>query len=155
VHFRVLFTGHEAYFDGDPAALEAQLGLPPATASATAGKWIVLQPSDGPYPSIEEGLTIAAARAQILITASTISRQHRARGPDLLRLSGRIPHGRVVTGSAWLDLAPRSQLPAVYGAHGSNGGQEWSSRIAFSHWGETIVLTPPNTAVPFSALPGA
>ena len=53
--FTVVSTDQAVYFRGVAAALRDQLGLPATTASADAGKWISLLPSDGPYPSLEEG----------------------------------------------------------------------------------------------------
>ncbi len=135
--FTVVSTGQTVYFRGVPAALRDQLGLPATTASVDAAKWISLQQSDGPYPSLEEGVTTSVALAQVSIAPFARSAAHRTRGVLLARITGRIPHGRVVTGSARLDLSARSKLPAVYSARGSGGGQSWSSTIAFSRSGRT------------------
>lgn len=150
--FTVIFTDQVEYFEGDATALRDQLGLPAQTASASAGKWISLQQSDGPYPSVDEGLTTSAALAQVVIAPSAASPAHRTHGVLLSRITGRIPHGTVVTGSARLDLLARSKLPDVYFAHGSEGGQPWSSTIAFSRWGDSNVLDAPTGALPFSSL---
>ncbi|MGD0381641.1 MAG: hypothetical protein ABSC30_16840 [Acidimicrobiales bacterium] len=150
--FSVVYTGQEAYFEGVAAALRDQLGLPATTASADAGKWISLQQSDGPFPSVEEGVTTSAALGQVLIAPSAISPAHRTHGVLLTRITGRIPHGRVVTGSARLDLLTRSKLPAAYSAHGSGGGQSWSSTITFSRWGANNAIEAPAGALPFSSL---
>jgi len=153
--FSVVLTGPEAYFDGDATALRDQLGLPEATASADAGRWISLQPSDGPFPSIEEGVTTSAALAQVLMAPLVASPAHRTDGVLLSRITGRIPHGQVLAGSALLDLMSRSKLPAAYSAHGSDGGQPWSSTIAFSRWGKPVAVTAPAGALPFASLPGS
>jgi hypothetical protein len=153
--FTVVYTGQEAYFEGVSAALRDQLGLPAATASVDAGKWISLQPSDGPFPSVEEGVTTSAALAQVLIAPSATSSAHRTHGVLVSRITGRIPHGRVVTGWARLDLVSRSKLPATYSAHGSGGGQSWSSTITFSRWGENNAIKAPAAALPFSSLQGS
>jgi hypothetical protein len=153
--FTVVYTGEEAYFEGGSAALRDQLGLAAPTASVDAGKWISLQPSDGPYPSIEEGVTTSAALAQVLIAPSATSPAHQTNGVLLSRITGRIPHGRVVTGWARLDLVSRSKLPATYAAHGSGGAQSWSSTITFSRWGENNAIEAPAVALPFASLQGA
>jgi hypothetical protein len=150
--FTVVYTGQEAYFEGGAAALRDQLGLPAATASVDAGKWISLQQSDGPYPSVEEGVTTSAALAQVSIAPFATSPAHRTHGVLLSRITGRIPHGRVVTGWARLDLLSRSKLPAAYSAHGSGGGQSWSSTISFSRWGANDAIEVPAGALPFSSL---
>jgi hypothetical protein len=150
--FSVVYTGQEAYFEGVAAALRDQLGLPATTASADAGKWISLQPSDGPFPSVEGGVTTSAALAQVLIAPSSISPAHRTHGLLLSRITGRIPHGRVVTGWARLDLLSRSKLPAAYSAHGSDGGQSWSSTITFSGWGLNSAIKVPAMSLPLSSL---
>jgi len=153
--FTMVFTGQGAYFEGDAPALRDQLGLPASTASANAGKWISLQSTDGPYSMIEENVTTSAALAQVLIAPFATSPAHRTHGVLLSRITGRIPHGQVVTGSARLDLMARSKLPATYSAQGSYGGQPWSSTIAFSRWGANTAVKAPAAAVPFSSLPGS
>jgi len=151
--FTAVFTGQMAYFEGNAAALRDQLGLPVATASANDDKWISLQPSDGPYGSVEEGVTTSAALAQVVIAPLATSHPRRTHGVVVSRITGRIPHGRVVTGSARLDLVSRSKLPTTYVAHGSNGGKPWSSTIAFSHWGASVGIKGPTAgALPFSSL---
>jgi hypothetical protein len=151
-HFTAILTGQMEYFEGDAAALRDQLGLPAAKASANAGKWIRLQSSDGPFPSIEAGVTTSAALAQVLIAPFATLPARRTRGVLASRITGRIPHGSAVTGSALLDLTTRSKLPSAYSAHGSDNGQPWSSTITFSRWGESIAVHAPTKALPFSSL---
>ena len=154
-HFTAIVTGQTEYFEGDAAALRDQLGLSAAKASENAGRWISLQPSDGPYPSIEAGVTTSAALAQVLIAPFATSPARRTRGVLVSQVTGRIPHGRLVTGSARLDLMARSKLPSAYAAHGSDNGQPWSSTIVFSRWGEKIAINAPTMALSFSSLQGA
>jgi hypothetical protein len=151
--FTVIVTAGMAYVEGDAAALRDQLGLPTATATAAAGRWVALGPADGPYPSIEqEGVTTSGALAQVLMAPAATSSVRGSHGVLVARIIGRIPHGGVSTGSARLDVAARSGLPASYAAHGSNGGQPWSSTIAFSRWGEHVAESAPAGAVPFASL---
>ncbi len=150
-HFTVVVTGQVAYFKGVAAALRDQLGLPAAAAALNAGKWISLQQSDGPYPSVE-GVTTSAALAQVLIAPSATSPAHRTHGVLLSRITGRIPHGHAVTGWARLDLLARSKLPSAYSAHGTDGGQRWSTTITFSRWGANSLLSAPAASLPFSSL---
>jgi hypothetical protein len=153
--FTVVSTGQVVYFQGVATALRDQLGLPATTASVAASKWISIQPSDGPYPSLEAGVTTSVALAQVSIAPFARSTAGRAHGTHLARITGRIPHGRVVTGSARLDVSARSRLPATYSAHGSNAGQSWSSTITFSRWGARSAIKAPAGAVPFSTLQGS
>jgi hypothetical protein len=152
--FSVISTGQIVYFEGDATALRDQLGLAAATASKNAGKWISLQESDGPFLSVDEGLTTSAALAQIVIAPSATSAERRAHGLLLSRITGRIPHGGVVTGSASLDVTSRTKLPVSYSAEGNYGGERWSSTIGFSHWGEKSAVKAPASAIPFSSLHG-
>ncbi len=153
-HFTVVVTGQVAYFKGVAAALRDQLGFPAAAASSNAGKWISLQQSDGPYPSVE-GVTTSAALAQVLIAPSATSPARRTHGVLLSRITGRIPHGHVVTGWARLVLLSRSKLPSSYSAHGTDGGQRWSTTITFSRWGVNSPVSAPAAALPFSSLQGS
>jgi hypothetical protein len=149
--FSVVYTGQKEYFMGVVAALRDQLGLPEPIASADAGKWISLQPSDGPFASVEEGVTTSAALAQVMIAPTSISSAHRMHGLLVSRITGRIPHDRVVTGRARLDLVSRSKLPAAYFAQVS-GGHSWSSVITFSGWGVNKAIKAPADALAFSLL---
>jgi len=152
--FTVVVSGQVAYFEGGAAALRDQLGLPAAAASVYAGNWISLQQSDGPYPSVE-GVTTSAALAQVLIAPSATSPARRIQGVLLSRITGRIPHGHEVTGSARLDLLSSSNLPSVYSAHGADGGERWSTTITFSRWGVNSPVPAPAAALPFSYLQGS
>jgi len=153
--FTVVVTGQMAYLQGNAASLRDQLGLPAATALANAGTWISFQQSDGPYPSVNEGLTTSAALAQVVIAPSSTAPVHRTHRPPLSRIKGEIPHGPMVTGSAQLELISRSKLPALYSARGSGGGEPWASTIAFSRWGEGVAVDAPTGARPFSSLQGS
>jgi hypothetical protein len=152
--FSVVLIDRVIYVRGDSAALRDQLGLATTTASADAGKWIALQQSDGPYQSIEQGVTTETALSQILIAPRVLS-THLHRGSRTLRIAGPIPpgtRGQVITGSARLDMAARSKLPSLYLGHGRNGGQPWSASITFTQWGEGVPVTPPPAALPYGSL---
>lgn len=149
--FTMILADHVVYIEGNAAALRDELGLPAATASMNVGRWIWLSPTDGPYTSVGDDLTTSAALAQIVIAPFFTSSVHGERGTLLTRLTGRIPHGRFLTGSARLDLVPRSNLPTSYFAGGSSGGP-WSNTIAFSRWGDEVPVKAPMGAIPFSSL---
>ena len=150
--FTVTFLGGVAYFRGDATAVRDELGLTGSDAPTAAGRWIALQQSGGLFPWVEDGLTTSAALAQVLIAPATVSPSHRIRGVVVTSVSGRIPHGRVVTGSARLLVMVRSKLPVSYSARGTDGGKPWSSSIVFSRWGEHAAVVAPADALPFSAL---
>jgi hypothetical protein len=156
-HFISVLTGTVVYVQGDDTALRHQLGLLSATATATARarKWISIRQSDGPYPSMESGLTTESVLAQVVIRPSataSITPRHR---PRLVRISGSIPsgsHDQVITGSARLDVAARSDLPSAYSARGRNGGQPWSVSIIYTRWGEHVQLPSPRDPLPYASL---
>ncbi len=156
-HFSAMLVGQEVYFRGDAAALRDLLGLPATVASKAAGSWISLQQSDGPYSSIVEGLTTETALAQVLIAPRATSARHGGPEVPLLRITGQIPPGsrnQVVTGSARLDVDPRSKLPHAYLAGGRDGGQPWSTSISFTGWGEEVPVTTPQATLPYEYASG-
>jgi hypothetical protein len=61
--FTVLVIGRACYFQGDAREMVDQLGLSVATATAHAGQWISLAPSDAPYQSVYAAVTAHAALA--------------------------------------------------------------------------------------------
>jgi hypothetical protein len=156
--FSAVLVDRVVYFRGNAAALRDQLGLPAISASSDTEKWISLQQSDGPYQSIEEGLTTGTALSQVLIVPRAVSADHRGPGAGAVRITGRIPPGtrnQVVTGSARLDVAAHSKLPSTYVAHGRNGGQPWSASITFTRWGEIVPMSAPTGALSFGSVPVA
>jgi hypothetical protein len=155
--FNAELVDQVVYFRGDAAALRNQLGLPTTTASSDTGKWISLQQADGPYQSIEEGLTTEMALSQVLIVPRAVA-SHGTKGARSVRITGPIPPGsrnQVVRGTARLDVSARTKLPSSYLARGSNGGQPWSASITFTRWGEDVPVTTPPGALSFGSLQGA
>ena len=151
--YTVVYTDHVAYVKGDAVALRDELGLPAATASASGGKWISILPSDRPYPFVEEGLTTSAALAQVLIAPFSTSTVHEGHGAAVTRITGGIPHGQAVTGSAHLDLSRRSSPPCTRPMDPS-GARRGRARSPLPTGESASRSNAPVGAIPFSSLQG-
>lgn len=151
--YSVILADGTVFLRGNAAALGHQLGLPAAVATRAAGRWIAVGPTDAPFPALAEGLTTTDGLAQILIAPRTSSATSSRAGPESV-ITGGIPHGDRVLGSASLATRSRSNLPVTYASHGSVGGQVWASSITFSRWNEGSAIDAPVTAVPYSTLQG-
>lgn len=159
-HFTVLVVGPTAYFEGDAVATSATLGLPAATATRYAGKWISLGSGDAPYQSVYVAVTTSSAlHDNITLSPRSQVSGRKYDGSDVIAITGGITpiQGQPAKGTATLYVtASRPHLPVAYVEKGTIGGG--SSRttldltIRFSTWGRQVSEVAPSGAVPFSSL---
>ena len=159
--FTVLVIGSACYFQGDAVSVTQQLSVPAAQASAYAGRWISLAPSDAPYPQVYAAVTAASA-----IADNVAFRPQRETG--ISRLAGRRVVGvtgamtnitvagqtQVSKGTATLEVAAtKSHLPARYTENGTVDGAHTVFTMTFSHWGRAIAVTAPTGALSYASIP--
>jgi hypothetical protein len=159
--FTVLVVGTACFLKGNAAALTANLDISAAAASAHAGQWISLAPTDGPYASVYAAVTARSALADNV----TITPQHqlpptKLDGRRVVVISGPIAKvtiaGQTIALKGTATLAVRSaapHLPVRFRESGSADGQQSVSTFTFSRWGAAVSLTAPTGAVPFASLP--
>jgi len=159
--FTVLVVGRACYLKGNAAALTNNLAVSAAVASAHAGQWISLAPTDGPYASVYAAVTARSALADNV----TITPQHqlaptKVDGRRVVTISGPITKvtiaGQTIALKGTATLAVRSaapHLPVRFSESGSENGQQSVSTFTFSRWGTKVNLTAPTGAVPFASLP--
>lgn len=150
----VLVVGGNAYMQGDATALRTFFGFPASVASGLAGNWISIAPGQPGYSQVSAGITLQGVVAQLrlrpplhLIGRKTVHGVHalvlRGRPP---KTSG-APRGAVVT----IDVSARGRPLPLSFADGT-GSERVSGR--FSHWGEQLQLTAPNTTQPITSTGG-
>jgi hypothetical protein len=154
--FAVIVVGTAAYFKGDAATLQAELGLDSLVAQAHAGQWISLAPSDNPYQSVYAAVTTKSALDDTVTIAGksvlsdvTVGRVTVIPVRGLLTPVEQTP----VTGTARLDVGSgRAHLPVRFTASGSVNNQQTTVSVTFGRWGEAVPVSAPAGAVPYSSL---
>lgn len=154
--FSVVVVSTTAYFKGDAATMQAELGLDQVVAQAHAGQWISLTASDSPYQSVYAAVTTKSALDDTVTIAGksvlsdvTIGRTTVTPVRGLLTPVDQTP----VTGTARLDVrSGRPHLPVRFSGSGSANGQQTTLNVTFGQWGERVGVTAPDGAVAYSSL---
>ena len=162
--FTVLVVGTACYFQGDAEALATQLGLSPSAATAHAGQWISLAPSDAPYATVYAAVTASSALGDNIAfrpqhdlgTVTVGGRPFRSVSGAMknVTVNGQTEHAR---GNAeFTAQAFGRHLPVQYAEHGTINGQVTNFVMTFARWGDPVVVVAPPGAVAFSSLgPGS
>jgi hypothetical protein len=159
--FTVLVVGTACFLKGNAAALTANLGVSATVASAHAGQWISLAPTDAPYASVYAAVTARSALADnVTIVPEHQLAPSKIAGRRVVTISGSITKvtiaGQTIALKGTATLAVRSaapHLPVRFRESGTEAGQRSVSTFTFSRWGAPVNLTAPTGAVPFASLP--
>ncbi len=158
--FTVLVIGPSCYFQGDANQMVEQLGLPKSIATAHAGQWISLSPSDLPYQSVYVAVTTRSALSSNIAFAphQEAGRSRRA-GYRVLQITGpminEVVNGQTqqAKGTAALYVTTsRPHLPVAYTQNGKIDKVESKLVMTFSKWGEIVNVAAPQGAVGYSSL---
>lgn len=146
--FTLVLDAGTVYFQGNGPALRDQLGVPAASASTLAGRWISVAGGDGPYGVIAPGITVADQVGET--TLIPLSAQTTSAG---VRIAGTVPALQAgASGTAHLDVAAGSHLPTSYVVSITGGGTNTTSTTTFGRWGTAPAVTAPAGAVAWSTL---
>jgi hypothetical protein len=153
--FAILVVGTVAYFQGNAASMEDQLGLDAVVAQRHAGQWISLQPSDSPYHSVYQAVTTASALSDsVTIAARARLAPTTVAGTTVTPIRGALTavDQTPTRGTARLDIRAKGPpLPVAFTASGVVSGQATTFRTDFSQWGESVVVEPPPGALAYSS----
>ncbi len=147
----ILLSGGTAYLSGNTQGLTSYIGLPAPVATALAGQWISIPPTDSGFKSVVSGLALAAALKEA--TPAKPLRTGKTKmllGKQTLSISG--------TGSTGQDLTTlfvaTGDQPLPVEAVASSGSAKSASGeiITFSKWGEAVHVPVPSTSIPISSL---
>jgi len=142
---------------GNAGGLQNTIGMPAASATKYAGKWISVATSDALYQPISQAVTMNGVLGQLKPqgTLSALA-PGKIAGHSVIGVKGGLPGKSQagVTGSTVLYVATANPtVPVGFDGEAKNGTQTVTDVGAFSHWGEKIALTAPTLAVPFSSIP--
>lgn len=155
---KALLVGGAYYVYVSKEAVLVDYGFPESVAAQYAGRWLSLQPGDSygqlSYPLDFGNLTIETQAGQLQLTGSLTSV---GLVPDNGQMAvGVSGHMAAIYGSA----AKGSKETVYIRSSGNPLPVTVSQRISgvlqvcdYSHWGESLRLTPPPDAVPVTSLP--
>jgi hypothetical protein len=145
----VLAPDQTAYFEGNVAALEDQLGVSASAAPGLTTTWISVRTTDAPYQYQVEGVTAGSALIDGQLTPTSTEQITGSGGISLTRIQGTVSNP---TGTAHLDVSPASDLPVSFVASYDQDGSSYSETMTFTQWGRAPSVTVPSNAVAWSTL---
>jgi hypothetical protein len=140
-----------AYVTGNRQGLTSYMGLPASIATALAGQWISIPPTDSGFRSVISGLTLSSALNEVT-PAGSISQGKRKtlNGRSTFSISGTGSTGQARTS---LFIATNGNRLPVEAVAATGSGKSVSGEIVtFSRWGEKVHTPKPATSVPISSL---
>jgi hypothetical protein len=140
-----------AYVTGNRQGLLSYMGLPAAMATALAGQWISIPPTDRGFTSVISGLTLSSALHEVT-PAGSISqgKQKTVNGKSTFSVSGTGSTGQARTS---LFIATKGNRLPVEAVAATGSGKGVSGEIVtFSRWGEMVHTPKPAASVPISSL---
>jgi hypothetical protein len=146
----LLAPDQTVYLEGNAPALEDELGVSVTAAPGLAGRWVSLQPADGPYDEEESGLTVGSEVGVPGFVASSTQTVNGAGGAKLTEISGTVPAtSDAPSATADVDVSPGTDLPTSMVVTYSDGTV---NTVTFSDWGTAPTVALPATAVAWSSL---
>ena len=152
-------VGDEAYFRGDPAAIEVLINLTATQSAAAAGQWISVVPADSVYQSTAAALTVGSVMSELALSPPiTGERPTTYDDRSDIEISGAwIGDGvtakdhatgelQLTTGSESLPIAFHGLMPPTAGA------SRFTVSLVVSRWGEPVHVVPPPSSVPLATI---
>jgi len=136
------------YFQGNTPALEDQVGVSDSAAPGLDGTWISVVVGDGPYSSLEAGITVSSQLQEDTFIPASTRQVTGSGGATLTEITGTVPPGQNSPGgTAKLEISPTTHLPVSFE---ENTGIDYVT--TFSDWGTAPSVTAPSGAVAWSTL---
>jgi hypothetical protein len=150
--FTLLLAGATVYFEGNPPAIEDQLGVAAANAPKLAGKWVSVVSGDGPYGVLQPGITVGDQAQEMPLVPTSVTRVTTAAGPPATRILGTIPpQPGTSAGTAHVDVITSSDIPLSYATSFTlSSGTVGSTTTTYSQWGTAPSVSVPAAAVAWS-----
>jgi hypothetical protein len=151
--------GKTVYIEGNVGGLEDQMGFSSSAASTYAGKWISIVPTDAPYASVTDAVTLPSALTELEPTGHlSLTPATTEAGQAAIGVRGALPTSTSsgVKGTIVLYVATAHPTVALaFNGQATSSGTKESDSGTFSNWGKPLDLTAPAGAVAFSSLPAS
>ncbi len=151
--FTLLLVSGIVYFEGNTAAVEDQLGVIKADATALQNKWVSVVTGNGPYSILQPGITVTDQVAEVQFVPVSTTQVTTTAGTAATRILGNIPASQDAPAeTAQMDVAPTSNIPVDYSSSFTVSGSAITSTTTFSEWGTAPTVTAPSGVVAWSSL---
>lgn len=150
------------YVSGSAPALESALQLTPSQAAAAGGKWVVVQPSDPPFDSLTQQLTVSGEIDTFAPNRATahLGKRTKVHGIAVYPLYGRpaaaLPKGSSGSVALFVPIkAPFRPVGATLVIASSQTKTRLHEEAVFTNWNTSVNLNPPTSnTVAYSAVTG-
>jgi hypothetical protein len=142
------------YVNATALVLENALKLSASDATANAGKWLSLQPTDAPYQTVAKALLPSAELTLYVPVADLeIGKVTSLRGRSVLAVSGTASSAAGGTAVATLYVSTTAPFVPVGGSLVGTGSDKNVTEVAaFTAWGEKISPSVPSPLVAYSSI---
>jgi hypothetical protein len=143
-HVTVIVVANTAYVRGDAFTLEHYMGLPAATASSDAGKWLRLVHTSPGFATVAEGVRISSTIGELAMSKSlTAIPATTVAGRRVIGIQSKFTSsGHAITETLYVSASgtplPVEQL-TVSGPV--------AVRVRFSRWNEAVRLSAPSSSI--------
>jgi hypothetical protein len=153
-HVTILYIAGTAYVTGNGAGLTGFLSVPAAQAARLVDRWVSVRPGQtlgqNTYSDIVDGITLPSVASEIQVGRPiTLTAPTTVDGQRVVGVQGFEPLSPPSSGGqlrVTCDvLASGTPRPVLYT---TSVGGTLVTRMAFSHWGESVSLTAPPGAIP-------
>jgi len=147
--FTLLLVGATVYFEGNAPAIEDELGVSAARATALQGKWVTVSAGDGPYTALQPGITVASQAQEIEFVPASTSNVTTQDGTSAYRIAGSV-FEQGGTAAAHLDITTSTHQALAFAIAATAGGG--ANTVTFTNWGTAPTVAAPSGAVAWSTL---
>jgi len=145
------------YLRGDAFGLTQNLGFTSAEAKKYAEKWISIVPADEEYSSFATILTLKDTLEQISIKGPYASKTVTVFGQTEISISGtttNLSSNHVKSNATLFVSSPGTPLPVLFTGSTVVNRKKVTVSLAFSNWGESVLLSPPSKSIPATSVIG-
>jgi hypothetical protein len=147
------------YIEGNVGGLEDQMGFSSSAASTYAGKWISIAPTDAPYASVTDAVTLPSALTELEPTGHlSLTPATTEAGRPAIGVRGALPESASSGVKGTIVLYVSTAHPTValaFNGQATSSGTKESDSGTFTDWGKRLDLTAPADSVAFSSLPSS
>ena len=153
---QVRFVSNTVYLlTTSTSVLQFTLQLAPAAAQVQTNKWISLTPSDKPYATITQSLSITSALSIYYPTSTTtakIGATRTVRGIKVVPITGTSSPQKNVSAETTVFIAAATSLPAAGALSAKTNSTTESKQGVFRSWGVPVSVEAPAGSTPYSSL---
>lgn len=155
-YFHLRLVQGTVFFEGTRTAVVDQLGVPAAHAASVAGRWVKVVKGENPYNKFAEGITTSSNISQLrqnIVPFSSRSLRSSSGSTEVVGALFKTKVHNKTFGTASLILDASTGRPrSLRGSASSKSGGQVALAWTFGHYGESVHVTAPQSALSYSSL---